>query len=323
MMRLTFLGTAAARPTVGRGVSAIALRREGELMLLDCGEGTQRQMMRYATGFGVARILFTHMHADHLIGLVGLLRTLALQGRADAIELFGPRGSAKILKRAAHLGVERVPFRLDVRELEHQERLEFPEFDLVAFDVAHGTSAIGFSLEEHTRLGRFDVERARALGVPEGPLFGKLHRGMTVQVGDRVVQPSEVVGPARPGRKVVYTGDTRPSRKVVEAAHGADLLIHEATFGEEEADRARETYHSTARGAAEVARDAGVRRLVLTHLSARYTDDPSTLETEARRVFPSTTIAYDGLVIEVPFQEFGPTDDPSRESTTARGATVG
>ncbi len=317
MIRVTFLGTAAARPTVARGVSAIALQREGDLMLIDCGEGTQRQMMRYGTGFGVTRILFSHMHADHLLGLVGLLRTMALQGREEPLHLLGPPRSGRILREAVHFGVERVPFAVDVEEVEPGGRVTKEGFDLVAVRVNHGTPAVGWSLAEHDRPGRFRVDIARALGVPEGPLFGQLHRGTPVTVGDRTVHPHEVVGPSRPGRTVVFSGDTRPASSVIEAARGADLLIHEATFAADEEDRARATGHSTARSAAEVARSAGVRRLILTHLSARYSDDPARVQAEARRVFENTVVAYDGLVVEVPFPDEEPEspDRPSRRTS--------
>ncbi len=303
MIRLTFLGTAASRPTVGRNVSGIAVQREGELMLFDCGEGTQRQMMRYGTGFNVRTIFVTHIHADHFLGITGLLRTMALQGRTDPMSIFGPPGSARVLRTAVGLGVERVHFPVEVQEVQAGFRLELKGYALEAFEVVHGTPAVGWALVEDPRLGRFDVDRARALGVPEGPLFGRLHRGESVEVGGTVVEAREVVGPARPGRLVVYTGDTRPCASVVERARGADLLVHEATFGLEEESRAHETFHSTAAGAARIARDAGVSSLMLTHVSARYADDPGPLVQEARAVFPGTSVAHDGLVIEVAYAD--------------------
>lgn len=303
MLRVTFLGTAASRPTVGRNVSALLVNREGHVMLFDCGEGTQRQMMRFGTGFGVHEIFISHLHADHFIGVIGLLRTMALQGREEPIALYGPPGSRDTLARAVHLGVEKVPFAVEITEVEPDARLERNGFDVVPYATRHGTPSLGYAIVEHQRLGRFNPERARELGVPEGHLFGKLHRGESVEIDGRIVRPEEVVGPPRPGRKVVYTGDTRPCRRTVEVAEGADLLIHEATFGEDERVRARSTYHATAREAAKVARDAGVLRLVLTHVSARYSEDPRALEREARKVFPGTTVAYDGLEIEVPFRD--------------------
>ncbi len=302
MIRLTFLGTAASRPTVGRNVSGLAVQREGSLFLFDCGEGTQRQMMRYGTGFAVEGIFVTHVHADHFLGLTGLLRTMALQGRTEPLTIHGPPGSAPTLRAAVALGVDRVSFPVEVEEAHPGDALRREDFHIEAFEVDHGTSAVGWALVEEPRLGRFDVEAARALGVPEGPLFGELHRGRPVTVDGREVRPENVVGPARPGRRVAYTGDTRPAQGTVAAARDADALIHEATFAEEERDRARETYHSTAAQAAGVARDAGAHRLYLTHLSARYSEDASTLRTEARAVFPGARVARDGLVVELPYR---------------------
>lgn len=302
MIRLTFLGTAAARPTVGRNVSGLAVQREGDLFLFDCGEGTQRQMMRYGTGFAVGGIFVSHAHADHFLGITGLLRTMALQGRTETLPLYGPPGSAPTLRRTVELGVDRVSFPVTVDELHPGEVVERDGYEIRPFPVEHGTSALGWALVEEERRGRFDVDRARALGVPEGPLFGKLHAGIPVEVEGRTVHPEDLVGPPRPGRSVVYTGDTRPCDGTREAAADADALVHEATFAEEERTRARDTFHSTALQAGEVARDAGARRLFLTHLSARYSDDASLLEDEARSVFPATRVAHDGLVVELPYR---------------------
>ena len=303
MIRVVFLGTAASRPTVGRNVSALMMHRLGDTFLFDCGEGTQRQMMRYGTGFAVHDIFFTHMHADHLLGLPGLLRTMGLQGREEPMNLYCARGERSIVNDAVHLGVERVPFEVRIHELEPGEAVERDDYDIVPFRTRHGRHSLGYALVEHERLGRFDPDRARELGVPEGPLFGRLHRGEAVEVDGRRISPDEVVGPARPGRRVVYTGDTRPSRATAEIARGADLLIHEATFGEEDRGRARETEHSTAKEAAQLARKAGAMRLILTHISPRYGLEPQLLEREARAVFPDAVVARDGLEVEIPYAD--------------------
>jgi ribonuclease Z len=310
MLSVTFLGTSAARPTVERNVSALALVREGETLLFECGEGTQRQMMRYGVSFALSEIFFTHFHADHFLGVIGLIRTLGLQGREAPLRLYGPRGAKRVLTAAIELGVERVPFPVDIEEVKPGTVLRGAGdgrragYEIHVFATEHGGGSVGYALREHERPGRFDPERARAAGVPEGPLWGRLQRGEAVTLADgRTVGPEGIVGPPRRGRLVVFTGDTRPCAAVVDAAAGADLLIHEATFAEEEKERARETGHSTAREAAQVALAAGARRLVLNHVSARYSVSADELAREAREVFRETTVAKDGMTMEVPFSE--------------------
>ncbi len=300
---LRFLGTSASRPTVERGLSCVVLERDGETLLFDCGEGTQRQMMRYGVSFSLNDIFFTHFHADHFLGLPGLLRTMALQGRTDPLHAWGPPGATRSLKQAASLGAERPTFALEIHELEPGAVVKRGDYSIVAAGAVHrGPTALTYGLVEDERRGRFNPDRARELGIPEGPLWGRIHRGESVSVEDgRVIEASALVGPTRYGRRVVITGDTRPCDATVELARGADLLVHEATFADEEAERARDTGHSTAREAAEIAARAGVRRLVLTHLSARYTRDSVDLEREARAVFPATLVARDGMEIDVPF----------------------
>jgi len=303
MIRVTFLGTAASRPTVGRNVSAVMIHRGGDSLLFDCGEGTQRQMMRYGTGFSVHDIFFTHLHADHFLGVIGLVRTMGLQGREEPIRLYAPEGGAAVLQQAVMLGMERLSFPVEYIELAAGGRVEREEYDVVAYRTHHGGRSLGYALVEHERLGRFNPDRARELGVPEGPLFGKLHRGESVTVGDRIITPQDLVGEPRPGRKIVYTGDTRPCRDTSAIARDADLLIHDATFTHDEAARAKETAHSTAREAAQLAKRANVLRLALTHISARYADDAKPVEREARDVFRTTVVAHDGLTIEVPHRD--------------------
>ncbi len=304
-LAVRLLGTSASRPTVERNVASLSLVREGETLLFDCGEGTQRQMMRYHVSFALNDIFFTHFHADHLIGVIGLLRTLALQGREEPLRLWGPRGGGRVLRAAAGFGAERPDFPVEIVELEPGQPIQRTGYQIVPFEVDHGgPRSFGYALVEDERKGRFHPDRARELGIPEGPLWGRIHRGLPVTLDDgRTIEPAELVGPLRPGRRVVVTGDTRPCDATIAAATGADLLIHEATFGDEEAERAVQTGHSTAREAAAIARAAGVQRLVLTHFSARYSRDASELEKEARTVFDSVVVGKDGMEIEVPFSD--------------------
>jgi ribonuclease Z len=304
-LAVRLLGTSASRPTVERNVASIALAREGETLMFDCGEGTQRQMMRYGVSFALDDIFFTHLHGDHVIGVIGLFRTLALQGRKETMRLWGPKGTKRMLREAVHFGVDRIGFPMDIIELEPDDRVARAGYEIVPFAASHrGTTALGYALVEEERRGRFNPDLARELGIPEGPLWGQIHRGLAVTLGDgRTIEPSLLVGAPRPGRRVAITGDTRPCAATVDAARGADLLVHEATFGNEEAERAVETGHSTAREAALVARDAGVDALVLTHFSARYSRDASELGKEARECFGgSVYVGRDGLEVEVPYK---------------------
>jgi ribonuclease Z len=304
MLSITFLGTSASIPTIDRNVAGLAVQREGETILFDCGEGSQRQMMRYGVGFTFREIFFTHYHADHMLGVTGLLRTLGLQDRSTPVMLYGPKGAQRVLGAAISLGIERNKFPVEILEIKPGDRLGRDDYDVVVFETDHRADTVGFALVEHARLGRFNPARALELGIPEGPLWGALHRGKTITLPDgRTIAPSDLVGAPRRGRSLVYTGDTRPHLAVVEAAHGADLLVHEATFGGDEQERAKETGHSTAAEAARIAAEAGARRLVLTHISSRYNRDTAELLAEAKAVFPETIIARDGMTLDVPYSD--------------------
>ena len=307
MLGVTFLGTGAACPTVERNVSGLSVTREGETFLFDCGEGTQRQMMRYGVGFSFKEIFFSHYHSDHILGFIGLFRTMGLLDRQESVTMYGPRGAERILSHAMAVGVEKTKFPVNIVEVKPGDRLKRKDYEFQVFATEHRTDTVGYALVEEQRLGRFDPAKAAELGIPEGPLWGRLHRGQSVTLDDgRVISAETLVGPARLGRTLVYTGDTRPCQTVLEAARGADLLIHEATFSGDERDRALETGHSTAREAAEIARSAGVKRLVLTHISARYSREAPELLAEATAVFPGVVIARDGMAIEVPFADREP-----------------
>jgi ribonuclease Z len=301
---IVFLGTAGSMPTARRAPSATLVRRGGEKLLFDCGEGTQRQLLRSDVGLvELHEIFLTHFHADHFLGLPGMLKSFALRGREVPLTLYGPRGLDELLRSLARI-FGRLSYEVDVIELAEGAVLPRDGYDLRTFAVRHGREALGYSLIEDARPGRFDVSAADALGIPFGPERGALQAGEPVTLPDgRVVTPEQVLGESRPGRKLVVTGDTAPSDGVVEAAVGADLLVHEATFCEEEAERAQETEHSTALEAARVAREAGVTLLALTHLSSRY--GAGEVEREARTVFPATVVPRDFDLIEIPFAERG------------------
>jgi ribonuclease Z len=302
MLRLTFLGTSAAAPTIGRSLSAVAVQRHRELFLVDCGEGTQRQMMRYGTGFEVDAIFFTHFHADHYLGAIGFLRTLSMQGRTRPLDVYGPSNARRILEVMLFAGTERLAFEVPIHEVLPGEAVRRDGCAMVPFETDHRTPSVGWALVEDDRPGLFHPDRAAALGVPRGPLLGALQRGQDVTLPDgRAVRSAEVVDPPRRGRRVVVSGDTRPCRGTVEAARGADVLVHEATFGDAEQERAVETFHSTAREAGRVAREAGASRLVMTHLSTRYDREFAVLVEEARAEFGGALdVAADGMTIEVP-----------------------
>ncbi|HYW31760.1 MAG TPA: ribonuclease Z [Gemmatimonas sp.] len=300
-----FLGTSASRPTVERGVSSLAVIREGETMLVDCGEGTQRQMMRYGISFAFGDLFFTHAHSDHILGLTGLINTLQMGGRTEGLHLWAPVGAARTLRQCISLGADRTTFPVTITELEANTSVKRGEYRIDTFPVDHrGGASLGYAFVEEERRGRFDPELARALGIPEGPLWGRIHRGESVTLDDgRVVAPSTLVGERRRGRRIVVSGDTRPCDATVHHSHDADLLIHEATFADDEAARAVETGHSTAREAAGVAQRAGARRLVLTHISARYSHNAAELDREAKQVFADTVVARDGMEIVLPLTE--------------------
>jgi ribonuclease Z len=301
---LVFLGTSGSVPTGRRAPSATLIRRGGDRLLFDCGEGTQRQLLRSSLGLPELEDVFiTHFHADHYLGLPGMMKTFSLRGREVPLTVYGPPGLADLFRSLARV-FGKLTYRLELVELRPGDVIDRGDFRIETFRVEHGVGGVGYALVESERPGRFDVEAANALGVPKGPLFGALQSGETVLLGDgRAVRPEEVLGEPRSGRKVVLSGDTRPSEAVVSAATDADVLVHDATFLDEERGRADETGHSTAAGAAALARVAGVRMLVLTHLSNRYFGPE--IAREARTVFPETVVPRDFDIVDVPFRERG------------------
>ena len=305
-MKVTFLGTSGAVPTTERNPSALLIAREGERLLFDCGEGTQRQMMRYGTGFDVRHVFVTHLHGDHVLGLPGLTQTWEFNDREAPLAVHAPAGTRSRVETLLSATGERPSYPVRVHQVEPGDVvLDREAYEVRAFAVDHRTEAVGYALVEDERKGRFDRQRAEAeFNIPPGPKYSTLHGGEPVEHDGRMIQPEEVVGPPRPGRRIVYTGDTRPTPATADAAEDADLLVHDSTFGEEHGERARETAHSTAREAAEIAADAGAERLALTHVSTRYTGRTHQLEAEADDAFDGEVfVADDGMRATVPFPD--------------------
>ena len=295
---LFFAGTAGSVPTARRGLPALLLRAGGERILFDCGEGTQQQLLRSIGLPELDAVFITHFHLDHWLGLLGMVKTFDLRARERPLTIYGPPGTSQLFTGLRPI-IGRTAYPLTIADLEPHEEIRFDSLIVSPFPVKHRVEAYGYAIVEDDRPGRFDVEAARALGVPDGPAFGQLQRGESVNG----VRPEQVMGETRPGRRIVISGDTAPCQAVEVFAHDADVLVHEATFMEDERARARETFHSTAKQAAEIARDAGVRLLALTHLSTRYF--PREIRDEARAVFPNTIVPRDFDAIDVPFPERG------------------
>jgi ribonuclease Z len=301
---VVFLGTSGSMPTAKRALSATLVRRGGDRLLFDCAEGTQRQLLRSDVGLvELEEIFLTHYHADHYLGLPGMLKTFALRGREIPLTIYGPPGLDDLFATLRRI-FGRLTYPVSTVELDAGARLERDGYVLDCFAVSHGVTAVGYRLVEAIRPGRFDVDEADRLGVPDGRERGRLQRGESVSLADgRVVTPADVLGDPRAGRRVVLAGDTAPAASVVEAATGADLLVHEATFLADERERARETSHSTAGEAALVAREAGVKLLALTHVSTRYFGHQ--VVEEAAQLFPATVVPRDFDLVAIPFPERG------------------
>ena len=298
-LSIFFAGTAGSTPSARRGLPALLVRRGGEKLLFDCGEGTQRQLLRSIGLLDLDAVYITHFHADHWLGLPGLLKSLALRERDQPLTVYGPPGLGELIA-SMKAAFGRLPYKLTIAELRPAEAVEGDGYRIAAVPVRHkGASSYGYVLVEDPRPGHLDPVVAQQLGVTPGPDFGRLQRGEAVGG----VTPEQVMGPEREGRKIVISGDTAPCEALAIAAHQADVLVHEATFLDAEAERARETNHSTAREAAELARGAEVGLLALTHLSSRYAG--AEIRDEARAIFPNTVAPRDFDTIEVPFPERG------------------
>ena len=303
-LSVLFLGTAASAPTARRGLPAALVRRGGDRILIDCGEGTQRQMLRSGAGLAdVEEILLTHCHADHVLGLPGMLKTFALRARETPLCLYGPPGLGELMNVLRPV-IGRLTYKVEVQQLTAGDAVQRDGYRMHAFATDHRVPSVGYALVEDERPGRFDIDAARGLGVPEGPMFGLLQHGEAVTLDSGVtIRPDAVVGEARPGRTLVFSGDTRPCKGLFQACVGADVLVHEATFLEEEAERAAETGHTTALQAGRLAREAGVRLLALTHISTRH--PAREILAEARSEFPAAVLPRDFDSIDVPLAERG------------------
>ena len=302
-MQIVFLGTSGSWPTPKRNVSAVAVKRGPEIVLFDCGEGTQRQFMQSRLSFmQVSRVFLSHFHGDHFLGLPGMIQSMSMNGREGPLEVYGPRGVERLVSELLSLGYFTPGFAVRAKELPPGGEVDCGEYTAKAFEAVHTVPCNTYVLEEKPRPGRFSVDRAEGLGVPSGPLYSRLQEGETIRVGDRAVRPEDVLGPPRRGRKIVYTGDTMPHEALVEIAHRADVLIHDATSDAALEEKANRYGHSSSRQAATIAKEAGVGVLVLTHVSPRY-EDPTTILEDAKKVFGNVRVAEDFMEIEVPYPE--------------------
>ncbi len=303
-MQVTFLGTGAAIPTVQRGSAAIAVRRKNELILFDCGEATQRQMVQAGVGFHrKTKIFVTHMHGDHVLGLPGLLQTMSLLARKNELQIYGPKGIKDFVEAINQTVPYTLTFPLEIFEVQAGLVCNEKEYQVTAVDSGHMNPSLCYALTEKPRPGRFNTKKAKQLGVPKGPLWSELQSGKPVTLPSGiVVEPESVVGTSRPGRKIVYTGDAGASEGLVKLAMNADLLIHESTFEDALQERALKDKHSTPTMAAQTAKNAQVKQLVLTHISARYKDANQLLE-QAKKTFPDTILAQDFLQLELPMKD--------------------
>jgi ribonuclease Z len=322
-VRMVFLGTGGGMPSPSRGVSATALQVGGDVLLFDCGEGTQRQFMRSSVSFmKITAVFISHFHGDHFLGLPGLVQSMNFSGRSAPLEIYGPRGAIDLVKAMLSLGHFSLAFPVTVGEMDDEDVVDLGQVTVTAVAGEHSVPSLSFVIEEKARRGRFHPERARELGVPPGPMFGELQSGREVTVGGRVVSPAMVMGPPRKGIKIVISGDTRPTERLVRAAKRATVLVHEATLDSSLLEGAKNYGHSTAREAGEVASAAEVDLLVLTHISNRY-DDVSVLLDEAKEAFTNVVAAHDLMSIQVRTAMDLPADEGSEGRAEGAGDLSG
>ncbi len=299
---LYFFGTSASYPTLTRNVSSVGIKFGSELVLFDCGEGSQRQIMgaEGVTFMQLNRVFISHFHGDHYLGLLGMLQTMHMNDRKKDIDVYGPKGTVRFMKGFMASGYVGIGFPVKVHELDQGMELDMKKYKIIPFGLKHhDIPTLGYVFQEAERPGKFDKLRALELGIPEGPMFGKLQRGESIEVKDRIITPDMVLGPTRPGRKVVYALDTVPTENVVKYARDADVLIHDSTGSYDIQEKMQRYGHTTAGEAADIAKKAGVEKLILTHISPRYEKDSKKLLEEARATFPNTKIARDMMVYSV------------------------
>ena len=302
-MEIVFLGTGGSFPSPQRGVSSIAVKTHGEVLLFDCGEGTQRQLMRSRISFmQVSKVFITHFHGDHYLGLPGLLQTMALNGRTADLEIYGPKGTEQLVTILERISYYSRTFDLVLHELKDGQIEHFPNFKVSAHRLDHSLPTLGYLLVEDERPGKFDVQAAQLLGIPEGPLYAKLQAGETILWEGEEVTPDRVIGPPRPGRRLFVAMDTKPIMELADLVRGIDVLIHEATADRSLEEKANKFGHSTASQAATIAKEAKVRRMFMVHISPRYRDIAPLID-EARAIFPESYIPSDLESFEVPFPE--------------------
>ncbi len=302
-LRIIFLGTGGSWPTVQRNVTSIAVKRGSEILLFDCGEGTQRQFQKSNLSYmQISKIFITHFHGDHFLGLPGLIQTMQLNDRKKPLDIYGPKGIDDLINKLLNLGYFTPNFDIKSHILTDKKIINFKDYKIKIIEVKHGVPSLGYCLEEKKRPGKFNKQRAFELGIPEGPLFNKIQHGETIILkNNKKINPKEVLGPSRKGRKIVISGDTKPIQRMIEFSKFADILIHDSTFDSELKDIANEYGHTTTSQSAEIAKNAKVDKLYLVHISPRYLDK-TILESDAKKIFKNSFVPMDFEEIELKYK---------------------
>ncbi len=297
-MEITFLGTSSAVPTKHRNHTAITLKAFGEVILFDCGEGTQRQLIdAKISPMKIDKIFITHYHGDHILGLAGLIQSMSFRGRKKDLDIYGPKGLKNLINAITHTGFFQINFNINIQEINDGIIEDNNQYIIEAVKTEHNITNMSYSIRQKKK-PKFLREKAIELGVPVGPLFGKLQNGESIEVNGKIIKPEQVLGEKRIGKKITYSGDTRPCEQMITLSKNSDILIHESTYQEIDKEHAIANAHSTTKEAAKIAKEANVKQLILTHISTRYTDD-LIMKEEANEIFENTIIAYDYLNIKI------------------------